>query len=114
MVYGSFQNHIFGNGKNEVVPQIGMGATQILWTDRHAYTIVEISPSGKKIIVQRDKAHNTGGHGSNDWTYERDENGIKCAVTLRKNGKWIAKGESLKHGSRFILNWRNENYDWEF
>jgi hypothetical protein len=113
MVYGSFQNHIFGNGKNEVVPEIGMGATEILWTDRYAWTIVAI-PSPKTIIVQRDKAHNTGGHGSNAWTYERDENGIKCAVTLRKNGQWIVKGESLKNGIRFILNWRNAHYDWEF
>lgn len=113
MPYGSLQNDLAANARNDVQPEIGLGATEILWTDRYAYTVVEVTNS-RQIIVQRDKAVNRGGHGHNDWSYEADPAGIRRTVTLRKNGRWVTKGESLKGGTRWVLGWRNENFDWEF
>ena len=37
-------------------PEVGDGATVFYWTDSEAYTIIDISESGKVITIQRDKA----------------------------------------------------------
>ncbi len=35
---------------------VGDGATYTLWTDSYACTVVAVSPSGKQVTLQRDKA----------------------------------------------------------
>ena len=48
---GSFKNYVMGR-TSDVVPQIGMGATIIGWTDRIAATIVGVEPS--RVLIQED------------------------------------------------------------
>lgn len=115
MHHGSLQNQTFGRNSN-VVPTPGMGATELLWTDRHAYTIVSVSPSGKSCIVQRDKATRADEHGMSDsqyYNYERDPNGPTCEITLSKDGCWYTKG-GKKNGRRFAVGVRREYYDYSF
>ncbi len=38
-----------------IKPEIGMGVTEICYSDRHAYTIIEVI-TDKKIVVQQDLA----------------------------------------------------------
>ena len=52
---GSLQN-ILADDTQSKQPEVGMGATQVCWTDRHAFTVVSVSPKGDKAEVQRDKA----------------------------------------------------------
>ena len=94
-------------------PELGMGATEICWSDRHAYTVVGILP-GNAIMVRRDKvtALRTE-HGVSVYKYEEDPDGPTRVLTKRKNGAWIVKGEGLK-GTRFRLGIRDEHYDPHF
>lgn len=118
---------------NEVNWKVGEGATINHWTDRSACTVIEVSKSGKRIKIQRDKATllngmnsdaedkltcevgGFAGHvsGRQRYDYERDENGSISEVSLRKNGKWILKGSNAKTGTS-ISEGRREHYDYNF
>lgn len=43
-------------------PHSGMGATLIVGSDRYAYTIVRVSPSGKTLWIKQDRAVPAEGH----------------------------------------------------
>lgn len=114
-VEGSLMNCIMhGSGKN-IVPEVGMGATELLWSDRHAYTVIEVSKSGKTVTVQRDNAERVLCEGENpmsdsqNYKYTPDPKGAICKIRLCKNG-W----KEIGGGSRFALGFRDEYYDYSF
>ena len=99
--------------ENQIKPEIGMGATECFWSDRHACTIIAISPSGKTLTIQRDKAIRLDDNGMSDsqeYEYKPDNNGITTKATLRSNGQYRASGTNnlVKIGSR------REYYDYSF
>ncbi|MBV8068279.1 MAG: hypothetical protein JO270_00140 [Acidobacteriaceae bacterium] len=92
-------------------PEVGMGATIAYWCDRHAGTIVHVSASKREIWVQRDRAVRTDNNGlSESQTYEFsiDNSGPIYVATLRKNGRYVLKGESMKNGTRVSVGHRSE------
>lgn len=113
--------------------KVGDGATVCYWTDRKACTVVKVSASGKRVWVQRDKAKllngvNSGeedaleftpggfcGHmsGSQRYEYERDTEGEVMEFSLRKNGRWVMKGNTARGGLR-LTEGRYEHYDYNF
>lgn len=115
MSYGSYQNLIAGS--NPVyMPKIGDGATEISWTDRAPYTIVEVV-SPRQIVVQADNATRDDANGMSDcqnYVFSPNPNGSKMTVTLRGNGKWIVKGESAKNGRKFVVGSRGKYHDFSF
>jgi hypothetical protein len=116
MAYGSLINAISGSNP-ELLPEVGMGATQLFWTDRVASTVIEVSASGKSVTVQRDKAIRTDDHGMSDaqsYRYEPNPEGGTAVYTKRKNGQWIRKGDPLQGGQRLGLGYRNEYRDYSF
>jgi len=112
-------------------PVVGDGATELCWSDAHAYTIIKVSPSGKTIWLQRDKATLLNGFdsGENDalvmhpggfaghvegvqrFKYERDTNEHIRKATLRKDGKFGIVGSSR---SNIVIGVRNKHYDYNF
>jgi len=78
-----------------IVPVIGMGATICGWTDRYPATVIEISKSGRVIVVQEDTSTRIDSNGMSecqDYTYAPDANGRTKTYSRRKNGRWIQKG----------------------
>lgn len=63
---GSVTNHILSRATiGQPEPTVGMGATLLGWTDRHACTIVEVSMERDRIVVtvQEDNAKRTDSNG---------------------------------------------------
>jgi hypothetical protein len=92
-----------------------MGATEICWSDRHAYTIIEVI-NDKKIVVQQDKATRTDTNGMSDaqsYAFSPDPNGPKRTLTLRKNGRWVPVGQGM-NDDNFVIGMRQEYYDYSF
>jgi len=115
-VSGSAVNNIYGNASSPN-PELGMGATILMWTDRIAATVVHVSRSGREIDVREDHAVRTDDNGmseSQDYEYSRNPNGRVHTYTLRKNGRWVRQGESMKGGQRLLLGQRRAYHDFSF
>ena len=109
----------------------GMGVTMNMWTDRQAYTIIEVKRNGKQIVIQRDIAVRTnkeddvfkpGGFvgriynpNGQQWTYERDLDGT--ITTANWSAKWdrffVGGAPSSGQGTSVTMG-RNEHYDYNF
>lgn len=97
----------------KVKPEIGMGATECMFTDRHPYTIIDISKSGRVITVQRDTATRTDLNGmssSQVYTYTSNPDGTIKKLSFRKNGQWRVVNSS----EIFVIGSRREYYDYSF
>lgn len=116
MSYGSLQNRLAGNSQNNVAPEVGMGATVLHWTDRTAGTITDVSANGKTITVQEDTASRIDGLGMTDaqsYDYAPNPDGRTWTFTLRKNGRYVRKGDSL-NGQRVLIGSRSTYHDYSF
>lgn len=96
-------------------PEVGMGASILYFSDRSACTIIEASD--KMVVVQRDKVFRVDQNGmseSQQYDYERDPDGVKSVFTLRKNGRWVLRGDDMKGGTVLLVGVRSEYYDYSF
>lgn len=96
---------------------VGMGATGGCWTDRHPYTVVAVSASGKTITLQRDEARRTDKNGmseSQSYLFIPNPYGDMIKASLRKNGQWVEVGKQLGTGYRFQLGVRSKYHDYSF
>lgn len=112
---GSFHNQVFAQSA-QPVPEVGMGATILYYTDRKAATVVVVY-SPKLIQVRTDKAIRTDKNGMSDsqsYDYQPDPDGVHHWFSLRKNGKWVMKGESMTNGTPLALGFRREYHDYSF
>jgi hypothetical protein len=94
-------------------PEIGMGVTQQIGSDRYPGTIIEVSASGKKIVFQDDIAIRTDSNGmseSQTYTFERDPNGSIHYASLRKDGRWKLMGSKIP----ISIGIRSKYYDFSF
>lgn len=122
MRFGSLVNLITGTGRavdkatgKPVEPETGMAATEIMFSDRHAGTIVEVLrfKSGERkgqiraVVWQRDNATCTD-YTAQTYTYERDENAPRVVFTLRPDGTYRRQGGKL---AALALGRRDEHYD---
>ena len=111
----SFGNPIHDQTFKMPDPEVGMGCTQMMWTDRNAYTVMEVlSPT--RITVTRDRAKRTDKNGlseSQTYEYTTDPDGCPLIVTKRRNGRWVAQGDS-QTSSHFAMGERSTYSDPSF
>lgn len=94
-------------------PEVGSPATIVMYTDRHAATVVGVSKSGKTITLQQDVATRTDKNGmseSQEYSYERNPNAEKQTARLTKRG-WRIGGQ---RGTKILIGTREEYYDYSF
>lgn len=111
---GSLINHIQANNVL-TTPEVGMGATILGWTDRHACTIVAVHLAGKRIAVTRDIAHRVDKNGMSEvqeYEYTTNPEAAWQYFTLRKGGEYIAQGS--RSGSRLSIGRRSHYHDFSF
>jgi hypothetical protein len=101
-------------------PEVGMGATMLLHSDRHAYTIVGVEhfKSGARkgqvrtVYATRDQAVRVDTNGmseSQEWVFLPANDGIVSRFTLKKNGRYTDKG-----GATLAVGYRSEYYDFAY
>lgn len=81
-------------------PSVGDGATYSVGSDRYAGTVIEVSKSGHRVVVQNDIAvakHDNPYTESQEYEYSPDPNGRIKVFTRRKNGIYRVQG--WKHGA---------------
>lgn len=96
---------------------VGDGATQHLWSDSHAYTVIEVR-SKFQLVLQKDIARRVDKNGMSDqqeYEYERDPQGHTLKVSLRRNGRWYEVGSPGGQGSTsYGIGYRREYHDYSF
>lgn len=117
MQFGSLMNTLAAGARSQH-PEVGMGATMLAWSDRHAATIVAASESGRSVGVQRDIARRIDSLGMTDsgqrYEYSPDPTAAVSTYTLRRNGRWVSKGAPMRSGSVLVIGYRDEFYDFSF
>lgn len=116
MSYGNLINRVMENTTSNK-PTVGMGATILGYSDRHAATVVSVSKDGKSVDIQRDTATRTDKNGMSecqDYEYSPNPDAPIESYTLRKNGTWVREGESMKGGTKVALGYRDKYYDYSF
>ena len=123
-------NHLYSRmTKGAPTPVVGMGATILGWTDRHAATITSVNELKSKkwmyeIEVQRDSKKVISGSihdGSADFFYTPNIEGSKDIYRMDRNtGKWIngyinpETKRFIKLGGSLIIGFRESYIDPSF
>jgi hypothetical protein len=102
---GSLINHLQSVAtRGQPTPAVGMGATVLGWTDRHAATIIDVFNVGKTqyVTVQYDDSRRTDTNGmSESQTYEYTPNPYGIKETYRfsgQTGQWQAVRKNTETG----------------
>lgn len=91
---GSVINHLHSRAViGQPEPVVGMGATVLLWSDRHAATITNVQQVRGKLIVTAQNDHATvvagSGHdGSAEYRYSRNPGGSENHFRREDDGRW--------------------------
>lgn len=114
---GSLINNQMQDSNVDVVPEIGMGVTELCWTDRVPYTVVAIhkykNGNIKSVDVQEDKAFRTDNNDMSDaqsYRFESNPEGFVRTLKRYKDGRWRERPD----GNVFILGARSRYYDYAF
>lgn len=111
--HGSLINQIMDNSWQSLEPAVGMGATLVCWSDRHAGTIVDVSRTGYRVVWQRDRATRLDSNGMSDsqrYAYSPEPASARETFTRRKDGSYRLVGTK----QRLLLGVRDEHYDYSF
>ena len=127
----SLVNHLQSRAtRGQPTPEVGMGATELCWTDRHACTVVSVEEIGGSkrwrhlIGVTRDTAVRTDKRGMDecqDYTYTSNPQGYVTLYASRPDsGEWVRvrrneAGRLVLHkGNGLRLGERDEYHDFSF
>lgn len=77
------------------VPKVGDGATIQMYSDRHACTVVQVSKSGHRVIIQQDHARRTDQNGMSEvqeYDFAEDKEGKLWTCTRKDDGRYQIAG----------------------
>lgn len=109
----SVQSWILSGCKN--LPIVGAGATELMWSDRKAYEVIDVSSDMKKVVIQRYHPKRIDNNGVGD--YQEYEYKELTNYKLELHFKWdayrfLANKKWLKINIIFGL--KQEYYDFSF
>lgn len=100
MKYGTLTNLIYSEYK-DYEPKIGDGATLICWSDRMAYTIVDVKK--KYVLATRDDVKRTDRNfeeGPQEYFYQTDPEALIERANPKKDGEYYSGHQVLNFGYR--------------
>lgn len=99
-VSGSFFNQLMSN--NATIPEVGKGATQMLYSDRNCFEVVEVSKDGKTVKLQHLNAlpRVAGSQmGHQDWGFAE----LDRFTTIQwRHNAWRKKIETIVYTDSFL------------
>jgi len=115
--YGSVQNRLAENMTGQPKPQVGMGATECLWSDREPYEIIEVKDE-RHITVRRMAAKRIDNNGMSEcqeYEYSSDPNGSIHNLFFTKQGRWREKYADRSLGCNgWFIGFAEKYYDYSF
>lgn len=96
-------------------PEVGMGATIVMYTDLYPATIVEVTHSS--VTIQEDVATRTDKNGlseSQDYTYTTNPKARREVFSLRDTGRYVKRGQPTNGGTHLVIGTREQYVDPSF
>ncbi len=94
--YGNLTNRLMEGQKELPKLEVGMGVTEMLWSDRNAYEITKVIDQ-KHFKMRRYEAKHIGSYGENNWELISDPDGYEYEMVYRYGG-WYSKVTYTKEG----------------
>ena len=111
--FGSIDNRLMENCR-QPVPVVGMGATELCYSDRHPYEIIEVIDD-RHIIVRALSWKRTDRNGmseSQSYLYFSNPANPTAKLFLTKQGQWRERYPDRSLGcNRFALGFAERYYD---
>ena len=114
-------NLIIENNYKSLKPIVGMGVTQLLYSDRRAFTVIRIVDD-KTIFVQEDTAVRMDNNGMSDsqrYSYNPNPNGHIYELRMCVDGHWrnapfMFQNEFMSAGAVFMVGHRDAYHDYSY
>lgn len=116
MWYGSLQNRIEERAK-QPEPVVGMGVTEMCWSDRHPFEIIQVKDSRHIVVRALDhkRIDNNGMSECQEYEYTSNEKNITCNLFKTQKGRWRERMPDRTLGStHYVLGFAEEYYDFSF
>jgi hypothetical protein len=91
-----------GEMYKHLMPEVGMPATAIYFSDRRAKTVVEVL-TPNKIVVRENCTECIDYYKSDYKILDELSNMPELTFTRRKSGRWVEMGQPDKYGSVFLV-----------
>lgn len=107
-LYGSLNNRFEENKQFCKEIEVGTGVTEYLWSDRHAYEVIEVED--QKHITIREYDHKLkGGAYSNDWELISNEKNPALKLVKRGNYWYNVVTATIEDLKRYEKAYENRN-----
>lgn len=107
--------------KQQPEVEVGMGATLCMVSDTRPGTIIEVFRNKRgeavRLVFQYDAVErvNAAAPGvAPEYVFTPDPDGATAVFTKRRNGSWVRGGDSMLHGTRLAVGFRQYYYDPHF
>jgi hypothetical protein len=122
----SLQSNIMHASVNGApAPEVGMGVTILMWTDRHVGTITKVVSDSEIHFTEdttvADKSKGELQMGHQDWIHTPNPNGPVIVGKKGRDGKWYRAHKTAtgrwsvsKSCTPLAVGFKNYNYDWSF
>jgi hypothetical protein len=108
---GSMSNYLMSGTKGAPTPEVGMGATVLMWTDRHPATIISVvkfkggarAGQVKEVHIQQDNATRKDANGMSEcqsYEFTRNTDAPVRSFKVNKRGAFMDGGTQLRIGER--------------
>ena len=113
--YGSLQNRLEERMNAPEELYIGMGATELMYTDRRPYEIIAIKDDRHVTVRELDaKRIDKNGMGEcQEYEYTSNPNNVTAELFKTKEGRWVER-IGRKYGSTFRIGVAEKYYDYSF
>lgn len=106
---GSLTNWLMAN-PNYKEPKVGMGVTELMWTDRHAWMITEVDKDKKGFIMTRMNPKAVGSYYEQRYEYN-DKNGNPYLSSTTMHVRFKYKGWRSESGKMNLALGYAEEYE---
>jgi hypothetical protein len=113
---GSLVNHILSNTIDSN-PQVGMGATEFLWTDRRPWRVVEVVKENKEVKIAYINAVRIDKNGmSEEQEYDYSNHSDHTITLVRRGNSWRTWNELHQQWCKMNIKfgYAEQYYDFSF
>jgi len=114
--YGSVDNRLLENSRS-ADPEVGMGVTECLWSDREPYEVIAVQDE-RHVTIRRlgyKIVKGSSYDGSAEYEYFSNPDGAVKKLFKKKDGRWVERiGRREDSGSGWFIGFAERYYDPSF